>query len=94
MHAENEPTMKTNTRGLKIGVKSYLRIAAKVILTVNRDIQNHLINGQTETIRHIEFAKVTVFKVYVKFSDEKSWLRSYEIILFRQTKLLGSYLKI
>ena len=53
MHVENEPTMKTNTRGLKIGVKNYLRIAAKVILAVNRDIQNNLINGQTETIRHI-----------------------------------------
>ena len=47
-----------------------LKIGAKVMLTVNMDIQNRLINGQTRNIRHIEFAHAIARKVYVKFSNE------------------------
>ena len=43
---------------------------AKAILTANLDIQDRLINGQTGNITHIEFAQVSVQKVYVKFSDD------------------------
>ena len=35
-----------------------------------------LINGQTENISHIEFDQGSVWKVYVKFSDEKSRLKA------------------
>ena len=42
------------------------------MLTVNIDIQDRLINGQTGIIRHIEFAQSSVRKVYVKFSDEQA----------------------
>ena len=42
------------------------------MLTVNIDIQDRLINGQTEIIRHIEFAQGSVCKVYIKFSDEQA----------------------
>ena len=41
------------------------KIGPKVILAVNVDIQDHLINGQTGNIRHIQFAQVSVLKVYV-----------------------------
>ena len=40
------------------------------MLTVNMDIQNRLINGQTRNIRHIKFAHAIARKVYVKFSNE------------------------
>ena len=42
------------------------------MLTVNIDIQDHPINGQTRIIRHIEFAQGCPSKVYVKFSDEQA----------------------
>ena len=42
------------------------------MLTVNIDILDHLISGQTEIIRHIEFAQGSVCKVYVKFSDKQA----------------------
>ena len=53
-----------------------LKIDAKVMLTVNIDIQYRLINGQTGNIRHIEFAEGTVHKVYVNFSDEQADLKA------------------
>ena len=59
---------KTNTGGLAKLLNS--KIGAKVMLTVNKDIRDRLINGQTEIIRHIEYAQASARKVYVKFSDE------------------------
>ena len=53
-----------------------LKIGAKVMLTVNIDIQDRLINCQTGNIRHIEFAEGTVHKVYAKFSDEQAGLKA------------------
>ena len=53
-----------------------LEIAAKVMVTVNIDIEDRLINGQTGSIKHIEFAEGTVHKVYVKFSDEQVGLKA------------------
>ena len=47
-----------------------LKIGAKVMLTVNIDIQCRLINGQTGIIRHIEFAQGSACKVYITFFDE------------------------
>ena len=58
---------QTNTGGL--GKLRKLKIGAKVMLTVNLEIQDRLINGQTGKISYIEFAQDIVQKVYKKFSD-------------------------
>ena len=65
---------QTNTGGLEKLLK--LKIGAKVMLTVNVDIQDRLINDQTGNIEHIEFVQGTVCKVYVKFSDEQASTRA------------------
>ena len=65
---------QTNTGGLAKFLK--LKIGAKVMLTVNLDIQDRLINGQTGNISHVEFAHGSVRKVYVKFSDEQAGLKT------------------
>ena len=39
---------------------------------VNMGIQHRLINGQTGSIRHIQLAKSSSHKVYVKFCDEQA----------------------
>ena len=49
----------------------WLKIGAKVILTVNLDAEDRLINGETENISNIEFAHGSVRKVYVNVSDER-----------------------
>ena len=41
------------------------------MLTVNIDIQDRLINGQTGNSRHIEFAQGGDRKVYIKFSNKQ-----------------------
>ena len=61
---------QTNTASLAKLVK--LKIGAKVMLTVNIDMQDCLINGQIGSIRHIEFAQCSACKVYIKFSDEQA----------------------
>ena len=61
---------QTNTAGLAKLVK--LKIGAKMMLTVNIDMQDCLINGQIGSIRHIEFAQCSACKVYIKFSDEQA----------------------
>lgn len=52
------------------------KIGAKIMLTVNVDIQDRLINCQTRNVRHIEFAKGSILKVYVKCSDEQAGLKA------------------
>ena len=41
------------------------------MVTVNIITQDHLINGQTGIIRHINFARSSARKVFIKFSDEQ-----------------------
>ena len=65
---------QTNTGGLAKLLN--LKIGAKVMLTVNVDIQDRLINGETRNIEHVEFVQGTVHKVYVKFSDEQASTRA------------------
>ena len=43
------------------------------------DIQDRLINCQTGTISHIEFAQGNVQKVYVKFSNEQTGLNAMRL---------------
>ena len=65
---------QTNAGGLAKLLK--LKIGAKVMLTVNLDIQDRLINGRTENISHTEFPQGSVGKVYVKFSDKQAGLKA------------------
>ena len=79
----------TNTGGLAKLLK--LKIGAKVMLTVNMDMQDRLINGQTGNIRHTELVQGTTHKAYVKFSY-KTCKSNEMIILFKQI-ILGFPLK-
>ena len=63
-----------NTGGLAKLLK--LKIGAKVMLTVNVDIQDRLTNGQTGNVKHIEFVLGSIRKVYANFSDEESGVRA------------------
>ena len=65
---------QTNTGGL--AKLLMLKIGDKVMLTINLDIQDRLINDQTGKISYIEYAQGIVQKVYVKFSDEKTDLKT------------------
>ena len=65
---------QTNTGGLAKLLK--LKIGVKVMLTVNVDMQDRRINGQTGNAKHIEFVQSSIHKVYVKFSDEQTGLRA------------------
>ena len=75
-----------------------LKIGAKVKLTVNSDIQDRLINGQTGKISYIKFAQGIVQQVYVKLSDEQADLKKMrscylgrEFLGFGVLEFLGSY---
>ena len=65
---------QTNTRGLAKLLK--LKIGDKVMLTINLNIQNRLINDQRGKISYTEYAQGIVQKVYVKFSDEQTGLKT------------------
>ena len=52
-----------------------LKTRTKVMLTVNLDIQDRLINDKTVSISCIEFVQGIIWKVYIKFLDEKSALK-------------------
>ena len=64
------------------------------MLTVNLDIQDCLNNGQTGNISQIEFAQISVQKLYVKFSDEQAGLKAVRSSLSTQTEFLDSYWKM
>lgn len=57
-----------------------LKIAVKVMLTVNSDMPDRPINGQTGRISHNEFSKGTVWKVYANFSEEHADLKAMRSI--------------
>ena len=44
------------------------------MLTINVDIQDRLINGQTEKVKHTEFVQGSIHKVYLKFFDGQARL--------------------
>ena len=45
-------------------------------MTVNVDIQDRLINGQTRNAKHTKFVQGSIHKVYVKFSDEQAGVKA------------------
>ena len=65
---------QTNTGGFQNLLK--LKVGAKIMLTINIDIQDRLINDQTGSISHIEFAQDSICKIFVKISDELADLKS------------------
>ena len=46
------------------------------MLTVNVDIQDRLINGQTRNVKHTKFVQGSIHKVHVKFSDEQAGVKA------------------
>ena len=51
------------------------KLNARIMLTVNIDIQGRLINGQMETIKHISKDRINnITKINVKFDDAKAGL--------------------
>ena len=44
------------------------------MLTINVDIQDRLINGQTEKVKHTEFVQGSIHKAYLKFFDGQARL--------------------
>ena len=65
---------QTDTGGLAKLLK--LKIGAKIMLMVNVNIQDCLINEQTGNIKYIEFVQDSIYKVYLKISDEQAGLRA------------------
>ena len=62
----------TDTGGLEF--KLTIKIGAKVMLTINLDIEDKLINGQIGRVTNIAFKNNQVSKIYVKFFDEEAGL--------------------
>ena len=46
-----------------------LKIGAKVMLTINTDIQDRLINGQIGLVKHFEIINNDVATIFIKFDD-------------------------
>ena len=70
----DENQKETDTRGLVKLLK--LKIGARLMLTVNIDIQDRLTNGQRGYVSHIEFAQGCVCRIYERLSDEKAGLNA------------------
>ena len=45
----------------------HLKKGARVMLTVNFDLSNHLVNGQLDTVDNIVFTQSGISKIYLKF---------------------------
>ena len=59
-------------------VLNRVKTDAKVMLTVNVDMQDCLINDQAGKIRHTKFANGGACKVYLKFPDKQTKVRVTE----------------
>ena len=57
----------SDTRGLAKCLT--LKLEAKVMLTVNVDVQDSLINGQIGVAKHLEIIESKVSIIYIKFDD-------------------------
>ena len=60
------------------GLASTLQIKSnvRVMLTMNVDLQDRLIDGQSGTVKHIEINdQHNISKVYIKFDDNKAGLK-------------------
>ena len=68
-----------------------IKLNARVMLTVNIDLQDRLVNGQLGTIKHISTDKQgNVAKIYIKFDDSKAGAKKKKFRSFGKKKQLGS----
>ena len=75
---------QSETGGLALQLK--LKIDARVMLTMNVDIEDRLINGQVGTVNHFrknQHNQITI--VYVKFDDEKAGVKKMNSDHFAKT---------
>ena len=50
-----------------------VKLNARIILSVNIDLQDQLINGEIGKMKHISEGKINnITKIYVKFDDAKA----------------------
>ena len=60
---------KSETGGLALLLE--LKVNARVMLTANIKIEDRLINGQMETVKHIEIKENEVRTIYLELDDNK-----------------------
>lgn len=53
-----------------------LKASARVMFTVDLDIEDRLINGQLGTVREIHYNSNFVNKIYVEFDDQKAGMKA------------------
>ena len=71
-NAQNRKQSETGGLAFILNVK----LGARVMLTVNIDLQDRLINGQIGTILQVSYNGNKVNKIYVKFDDPKAGLKA------------------
>ena len=81
------------------GLASTLQIKSnvRVMLTMNVDLQDRLIDGQSGTVKHIEINdQHNISKVYIKFDDNKAGLKriSWIVLLVAVDGCLLKKLKV
>ena len=61
-----------------------IKINARVTLTVNIDLQDRLVNGQLETVMHIEWNSQGISKIYLKFDDTRAGVKAMNADIFEK----------
>ena len=68
-----------------------IKLNARVMLTVNIDLQDRLVNGQLGTIKHISTDKQgNVAKIYIKFDGSITGAKKSKFRSFGKKKQLSS----
>ena len=58
---------------------------ARIMLTVNIELQDRLINGYIGTIKHVSKGRINnITKIYVKFDDDKARLKKISTDFFEK----------
>ena len=53
-----------------------VQVAARVMLTVDIDLQKRLVNGKLGTVKHISWGSTkNTIKIYVNFNGDKDWIK-------------------
>lgn len=53
-----------------------VQVAARVMLTVDIDLQKRLVNGELGTVKHISWGSTkNTIKIYVNFDGDKDWIK-------------------
>ena len=71
-----------------------VKLNVPIVLTVSNDLQDRLINGQIETIKHVSKGRTNnITKIYVKFDDAKAGLKIMSTGFFCKTEFMRTYRK-